>query len=403
MLQRLLGGRLPHLFTIILGANAWSCDDAGATTVLAKVKLGEVDRLAVCNDGSEAAYYLEANTSSREWLVYLAGGGWCHDHESCAAREDGTAFPHQSCNTSTLSSPCFMSNKDFPETCGKTGIFDRSGSPLQQASKVYVPYCTSDAYMGDGAFGPWQFRGARIVRAVLKDLRTRGLRPGSRLIFGGGSAGSRGAMVLLDEVTKMLPGIQVHGFLDSPYWIDIPSSAANFSGFQHQTRDVLTNFNAWSVVSQTCYAQYRSEEAWKCLFGQYRMAFVRTPYLLIASQFDSWQLSHLVHGYSGIQDQPAFTPTEVAYTEKFAAQTRSGLDELAKAVPSGSYVYSAACYNHHISEKGIFFTSATSSGFTESEALAAIWRGHGDAIDRCDGFNCSIGCGPGTTDRKSVV
>ena len=91
-------------------------------------------------------------------------------------------------------------------------------------------------------------------------------------------------MVLLDEVTKMLPGIQVHGFLDSPYWIDaslmftgrhthresqecllclrmggpakdIPSSAANFSGFQQQTRDVLTNFNAWSVVSQTCYAQ----------------------------------------------------------------------------------------------------------------------------------------------------
>lgn len=36
-------------------ASAWSCNDAGATEVLTKVPLAEVDALAVCNDGSEAA------------------------------------------------------------------------------------------------------------------------------------------------------------------------------------------------------------------------------------------------------------------------------------------------------------------------------------------------------------
>eukprot|EP00439_Symbiodinium_sp_Y106_P054644 s236_g7.t1 len=41
MIQRLLGGRLPLFFSVILGAKAWSCNDAGATTVLAQVKLGE--------------------------------------------------------------------------------------------------------------------------------------------------------------------------------------------------------------------------------------------------------------------------------------------------------------------------------------------------------------------------
>ena len=50
------------------------------------------------------------------------------------------------------------------------------------------------------------------------------------LLFGGGSAGSRGAMVHLDYVTEMLAkagapspdeSVAVVGFMDSPLWIDI--------------------------------------------------------------------------------------------------------------------------------------------------------------------------------------
>ncbi|CAE7352368.1 notum2 [Symbiodinium pilosum] len=199
-------------------------------------------------------------------------------------------------------------------------------------------------------------------------------------------------MVLLDEVQMLLPQVRVHGFLDSPYFVDIPSFAANFTGFQQQSADVLANFNAWSVVSESCYQWYGHEEAWKCLFGQYRMPFLRTPFLVIASQFDSWQLSHLVHGYSGIQTHPNLTRPELGYTEKFAARTQAGLTNLKQSMPKGSYIYSSACYNHHISEKRSFFTSATSSGLTESEALEAIWTHNGE------GFNCGRGC-----DRREEI
>ena len=45
-----------------------------------------------------------------------------------------------------------------------------------------------------------------------------------RLIFGGASAGARGAMVHLDYVQEMLgeaaSNVDVVGFLDSPAWID---------------------------------------------------------------------------------------------------------------------------------------------------------------------------------------
>ena len=63
--------------------------------------------------------------------------------------------------------------------------------------------------MGDTeAFG-YQFRGQSILSAVLNDLQSaKGLASGSRLLFGGCSAGARGAMVHLDSVAAALPGIE---------------------------------------------------------------------------------------------------------------------------------------------------------------------------------------------------
>jgi hypothetical protein len=95
-----------------------------------------------------------------------------------------------------------------------------------------VPYCTSDAHMGDAeAFGR-NFHGAAVVSAVLHELvTTHGLgtsAPPDRLLFGGLSAGARGAMVHLDYVRSMLPldeaarqRVEVRGYLDSPLWLDI--------------------------------------------------------------------------------------------------------------------------------------------------------------------------------------
>lgn len=54
------------------------------------------------------------------------------------------------------------------------GIFDRneSLSPLHNVNKVYIGYCTSDAYMGDRpaskeTYG-WAFRGQRVVEEVIQ-------------------------------------------------------------------------------------------------------------------------------------------------------------------------------------------------------------------------------------------
>lgn len=381
-------------------ASAWSCNDDGATEVLTKVPLGNVDSLAVCNDGSEAAYYFKDNGNPSLWLVYLGGGGWCHDATSCADRFDGSDYPHHDCANSSEASPCFMSSKDYPRECAKTGIFDVDPhhTPLSTANKVYIPYCSSDGYMGDAEHAGMQFRGARIARAVVADLQTRGLGQGSTLVWSGGSAGGRGAMVLLDEVAEKLPDANVVGYLDSNYYVDVPSYSSDFAGFQMQHEDILQNFNASSVVSDNCAAAYHGE-LWKCLFGQFRMPHVKTPYLMTAAQFDGWQLSHLVENYQGIDSSPSYTSEQRAYAEVFGAKTMALAQTLPSAMTPWAIIYSTACYNHHISEKSDFWRVTTSHGLSQNDAVQMLLQedhrhSRIELIDECEGYECGSGCHP---------
>lgn len=293
-----------------------------------------------------------------------------------------------------------MSSKDYPQECAKTGVFDVDPhhTPLAAANKVYIPYCSSDGHMGDGEHAGWQFRGARIARAVVTDLQSRGLGLGSTLVWSGGSAGGRGAMVLLDEVAEKLPDVKVVGYLDSNYYIDVPSYNPDFGGFQPQHEDVLQNFNASSVLSDACVAAYNGE-LWKCLFGQFRMPLIKTPYLLVAAQFDGWQLSHLVENYQGIDSSPSFTDEQITYVEVFGSKTTALARTLPSATTPWAIVYFTACYNHHISEKSNFWTVTTSDGLSQNDAVHLLLRdGHRHSriqfIDECASYDCGSGCHP---------
>lgn len=90
------------------------------------------------------------------------------------------------------------------------GVFseDKNVSPLYDANKAYLRYCSSDGHMGDvggddaaATFEGRYFRGQRIVRAMITYLiQNEGLgqNAGDLVVFGGYSAGARGAMAHLD-------------------------------------------------------------------------------------------------------------------------------------------------------------------------------------------------------------
>lgn len=354
---------------------------------------------AVCMDESPSGYYwlpATADAGRNTWIFYLESGGWCWDKKSCAQRCAG--------KPELCSSYVWGSTKDL------TGIFSHTNEEvhesLRTANKVFVAYCTSDAHMGDAqAFG-YEFRGARVVQAVLTDLvQLYGLGRGDQgkkdfLLFGGGSAGARGAMVHLDFVPSMLGSaaehVEVVGFLDSPLWMDVkPVNETFFDGFGNQTARVHSFTNV-SHLDDDCTAAYPDEQ-WKCMLGQYRMHFVETRYLMVAALHDSFQL---YFDSGGADWKSNWTDEQLAFARQFANRTAVLAGELVSS-QGRSAVFGHACLNHaeSLNDRG-FFSHSTQNGETVSIALHQFLGLDGNAnaggnlswIDDCFDLDCGRGC-----------
>lgn len=139
------------------------------------------------------------------------------------------------------------------------------------------------------------FRGQRIVSATLNALVTsHGLPSGSLVVFGGCSAGARGAMVTLDLVAGMLgsygaTGCDIKGLLDSGLWLDLAPLDPSVMPLGEQTELAYGLFVSSALVPSACAAANPGAE-YKCIMGQFRMPYVETPYFLNTAQFDDFQL-----------------------------------------------------------------------------------------------------------------
>jgi hypothetical protein len=372
---------------------------------------------ARCMDGSPSGVYIIPRISpspSRRFALYLQSGGWCIDDASCNARCGGRDISSGRCQSRLASSAPWDAEGCF----GGLLSDDSAISPLHDATKVYLAYCTSDAHMGDRgtvSSSQYQFHGQRTVEAALAVMVSElglGSEPGQTLIFGGGSAGSRGAMVTLDFVQGILTSMSgdgythsalLLGFLDSPYYIDAaPLSGVPFVGFAAECRDVYAQAATSARAPADCLAARSSSEAWQCIMGQYRMPFLHVPFMIVASSADSYQLGRNLGGWSG-----GMTSADLAYAAQFQAATRNGLAALAAdpATPAGSVIFSQACADHSVSLTGKFATVAA-AGVTMkdafenflrvNEAAAAGGGGGGGGVtsyvDGCSGFACGSGC-----------
>ncbi len=295
-----------------------------------------------------------------------------------------------------------MSSKYFTDTISVTGFLDSSSdkTPLYGANKAYLGYCSSDGYMGDveASETTWgyHFRGQTLVRAMVRALiNAHQLNSASAIVFAGSSAGARGVMTHMDLLVQdLFPSTAlVMGLLDSPYYLDIEPYSDSFKGFSYQEEQKYLYYNTTGIITDDCSAAYIDK--WKCQFGQYRMPFVLTPYFLIASQYDSYQLSN------NIQKSPdSYDRKEMVYATEFGASDRDHLNELAdtlRRLPSfdssfttatttttktessktdiGYGIYAWACYNHAVGNSDSFYTLSTNRGVTQKEAFERFLRG----------------------------
>ena len=210
-------------------------------------------------------FYYSAGNDPAVWLVYLQGGLWCYDEESCLER--------------AAKGPQQISSTTWGPTMTQDGIFDSNGTvnPFASANKVFVPYCSSDAWLGDtsaeatmAAYGfSWAFRGQRILSAVMTALTAEfglgaNLPDGAphRVLLGGCSAGARGAMYLVDaaaaQATSAGYTYTVAAMLDSPLWINVAPFDPSVPSLLDQCQLAYTLFNASSVINPACLLTFSS-------------------------------------------------------------------------------------------------------------------------------------------------
>jgi len=160
-------------------------------------------------------------------------------------------------------------------------------------NKVEVTYCTSDGWIGDrgasAATNDLSYRGARVVQAVVEDLKDpqdsgRGdLDDATEIIVWGGSAGSHAVKHHIDRIAAAFPNAKVRGFNDSAYVTMIVPEAT-----EKMEKGYRTSLELFQPqVDDTCKAKEK-KEPWKCMDWQYVLdEYVETPTFIYMDQFDA--------------------------------------------------------------------------------------------------------------------
>ena len=368
---------------------------------------------AICMDGTRAAYTFRAATSEESkhlWIIHLQKGGMCSSQSSCDSRCGQYGWAKSS-------GYGLCGSGNFPSEWKKEGVFNSEHPYLKHANKIYVPYCTSDAHWADTEMWGYYMRGKVVVESVIKEaVETHGLGMNSThkdtLLFGGSSAGSRGAMAHLDYVHEMLgpqasPNVKVYGFLDSPMWLDRPSlpehSTDPTTFRQGVVQDAYNNFNLGDRAGPKCMAAYPQNEWWKCYLGQYRVPLLNTTATVVADQYDSYLISEDLYGHSG-GGCPTTQSVCDAYMDNGAALTRSIMKDAYHN--STSYaptsVWSSSCTTHARATSSMQgFDGAyigTDTFNTMARTVIDMLRGYPRAyIETCTSNGCGgASCNPST-------
>eukprot|EP01114_Cavostelium_apophysatum_P017898 TRINITY_DN540_c0_g2_i1.p1 TRINITY_DN540_c0_g2~~TRINITY_DN540_c0_g2_i1.p1 ORF type:complete len:365 (-),score=49.80 TRINITY_DN540_c0_g2_i1:8-1102(-) len=328
----------------------------------------------VCNDGSPAGIYYRLGDPSR-FIVHFQGGAWCENEETCLNRSKST--------------PYYTSSKNWAENMIVGGIFDNDpdlNPGWANATKVFLPYCTSDSFSGTAAnssFG-FSFLGKYVAQYAIKYITSQfGFANAQEVLVSGCSAGGSAVLGNIDMIRQSLPSTTlVKGYVDASWWLDVDSIMG-----PPIFREI---FQAGQLLwggetDENCMTQLQPE-LWKCYIADYALPYIETPLLMHQETTDSAQLLA-----DGIR-----LPLDGAKLEYIAVFQYDIIGQL-EDVTAPNAVFAPSCITHCIGESGYFFNlTLTNSGVTNSEVLYNFFFKNetGIYIDDCAGINCSQNCPP---------
>ncbi|XP_028400518.1 uncharacterized protein LOC114523707 [Dendronephthya gigantea] len=242
------------------------------------VKLG-----ACCLNGSPPAYHFRKGFGSgvKRWVVFFCGGAWCYDEEACYQRSHG---PYGS-----------SYNIEFSDG-GMYSTDPQINPDFYNWNAVFVAYCDGSSFTGKRENPlyfmdkPVYFRGKVVLDAIIQDLLDRGIDTASDVLLTGSSAGSLAVLIHADYIKKRLnPHTKVRAIADSGYFTDI-QTLAGVNRVRKQFKRMLITHNSTSGLHKKCVQQMAESEHWKCLFPEYFFHLIETPFFILQSAYDVWQI-----------------------------------------------------------------------------------------------------------------
>eukprot|EP01061_Rhynchopus_euleeides_P011523 TRINITY_DN2108_c0_g1_i3.p1 TRINITY_DN2108_c0_g1~~TRINITY_DN2108_c0_g1_i3.p1 ORF type:complete len:495 (+),score=157.37 TRINITY_DN2108_c0_g1_i3:105-1589(+) len=346
---------------------------------------------AVCLDGSPGSFYYEAGAStSREWVLYFEGGGWCYTEEDCLERSNTalgtTVFSVDTSVWGVLSPNCIL-NPDF---C--------------TAHKVYLTSCDGTSFTGDREhpveYGGKKlyFRGARIRAAVLETLvESFGLGDAERVLITGFSAGGTAVLLHTSQTAAYLkahaPGLQdVRAAPMAGMFLDVPETTSG----QHAWRQLMQYLYHMANMSAGLDARCFAERGMECMFPLVAYEYSTVPVFVMNSAVDSYMVVVLTEnpvpsGFPNSLDIPLWgvadfqkslkcsdnactdssNPTYAFYAQRFLAQV-SGAAAYNKE-GNGAMIFS--CVNHGLPFATVLWGSVGANNVSIREALGEWWGG----------------------------
>lgn len=334
------GGTLPPQSTVTAPPNTASIPTTSAvaasvsfpSNLIKHVVKDAVQRQAVCNDGTPAVYYFKRGSGSdaSHWIIHFQGGGWCSNGPSCASRWSTQRY--------------LMTSQGAPSSMPVGGIFSISSQvnpDFLNFTQVYIKYCSSDIYSGDSEQQvngmTMQFRGHRIVEAIIADLEdatvipSPNLKDATQVLVGGSSAGSYGAASNMDWIASQLTWAKVKGVLDSSWVPTLPNYG---SGPREPMPGSVDYYNYYSaVVDQSCAAANPGQPQ-ICLSTLQLYPYITTPVFVYAEQHDP-TLSQ-IKGVTNPND-----PAQAAYMNQYAASLRDSLQNVTAVFSPSAGIHTA--------------------------------------------------------------
>lgn len=345
------------------------------------------------NDGSPQVFYFQPGLDATLWVIGLEGGWWCYNEVTCQERWNGDR--------------ALMSTVNMSETASPSSLWDPSFSnPFGAGNMVYMPYVTSDGFMGNASAEAnnmtWQFRGRPALTAVVEDLFrgftmgnvTYQVPQGASVVFTGYSAGGFGTLMNTNYVGQLVaaycPLCTFHSVPDSGLFIgSVPDPLRSMAECNDSVEtcsyadEIQIAHQVWGAdpfLDPTCALELQAlgQPTWHCLFGEIAALYVREKIFVIQYMFDAAELL----ADDGLDFLNA---TELTLAEELALAKKALFQKFPSFLP--------ACLGHCMATPHALDTLTIRD--VSLKSAISLWYALGDQtsyIDSCSTPECRSGC-----------